>query len=109
MLLAREPDAADGLLLMGYPLHPPKRVGDARTAHWPDLKCPVVFVSGSRDAFGSPEEFQRAFGQLPTPPRTRVIEGAGHDLKPSRRTADRIFDSVVTVIADLWVEVISGN
>jgi predicted alpha/beta-hydrolase family hydrolase len=81
MLAADDPEAADGLLLLSYPLHPPRRPDELRTAHFAKLRRPAVFVHGSRDAFGSFEEMRRALGLIPAPTELVEIDGAGHDLK----------------------------
>src|SRR5258706_3615260 len=46
----------DALVFLGYPLHPPGRPDKMRDAHLPQIKAPMLFVQGSRDAFGSPDE-----------------------------------------------------
>jgi predicted alpha/beta-hydrolase family hydrolase len=80
MLCAEEPGLAAGLLLLSYPLHPPRKPEQQRTQHFPDLSTPVLFVSGTRDPFGSPAEFDRALKIIPGKTRTLVVDGAGHDL-----------------------------
>ena len=84
MLAAADPGAAEGLLLLSYPLHPPRRPGELRTAHFPKLAVPAVFVHGTRDPFGTTEEMQRALALIPGPSSLVEIEGAGHDLKSSQ-------------------------
>jgi predicted alpha/beta-hydrolase family hydrolase len=81
MLAASDPAAAAGLLLLSYPLHPPRRPAELRTAHFPQLRAPALFVHGSRDPFGSPEELRAALALIPAPTALAEIEGAGHDLK----------------------------
>ena len=49
MLAAGEAGLVDGLLLLSYPLHPPGRPSELRTAHLPKLTAPTVFAHGSRD------------------------------------------------------------
>jgi hypothetical protein len=80
MLVAAEPKLVDGLLLMSYPLHPPGRPAQLRTAHFPKLQVPVLFVSGTRDAFGTPEELEAAIEQIPARHKFVSIDGAGHGL-----------------------------
>ena len=48
----------DGLVLLGYPLHPPGRPDKPRTAHLPAVAAPMLFVQGERDAFGTPDELR---------------------------------------------------
>ena len=84
MLAAEEDGLAAGLLLLSYPLHPPDKPGQMRTAHFPSLRTPSVFVHGTRDPFGSVGEMEAALGLIPGPVRLVVIEGAGHDLKKGK-------------------------
>lgn len=72
---------ADGLLLISYPLHPPGKPGTARTEHFPRLAVPCLFVSGTRDAFGTPEELEAATSAIPGPVTHRWIEGKDHGLR----------------------------
>ncbi len=81
MLAAADPAAADGLLLLSYPLHPPRKPDQLRTAHFPDLSTRALFISGSRDPFGSLDEMRSALTLIPAPTLLVGIEGAGHDLK----------------------------
>ncbi len=53
------------LVLVSYPLHPPKSPDRLRTAHFPELDVPCLFVSGRKDAFGSPAELERAVSDIP--------------------------------------------
>jgi predicted alpha/beta-hydrolase family hydrolase len=82
ILAAAEPTLADGLLLLSYPLHPPRRPSVLRTAHFPELRTRTLFVHGSRDPFGSLEEVQSALALIPAPTGLVAIEGAGHQLSP---------------------------
>ena len=80
MLCAQEPGLVAGLLLLSYPLHPPRRPEQQRTQHLPDLRTPTLFVHGTRDPFGSVEELQRAMKMIPAKTNLLTLEGAGHDL-----------------------------
>lgn len=51
---------AAALVLVSYPLHPPGRPDKMRTDHFPSIDVPCLFVSGTRDAFGTPEELEKA-------------------------------------------------
>src|SRR5579859_4476325 len=84
MLAAEQPDIAAGLLLLSYPLHPPRKPLELRTAHFPQLRTPALFVPGSRDPFGSRQEMQSALNLLPGRKELMEIEGAGHDLVGKR-------------------------
>lgn len=80
MLAAAEPTPVEGLLLLSYPLHPPGRPTQLRTAHFSSLRAPILFVSGTRDPFGSIEELASAIKLIPAPTKLVPIEGAGHAL-----------------------------
>lgn len=80
MLAAEEPGLGTGLLLMSYPLHPPQRPGELRTAHFAKITTPALFVHGTRDPFGSIEEMRVAIESLGGPREIVAVEGAGHDL-----------------------------
>ena len=84
LLAAAEPDIADGLLLLSYPLHPPKRPDQLRTAHWPRLRTPAFFVHGTRDPFGSAAEIESALPLIPGPAKIVFLERTGHDLGGGR-------------------------
>jgi predicted alpha/beta-hydrolase family hydrolase len=77
---------ADGLpalalVLVSYPLHPPGRPERLRTAHFPGLSVPCLFVSGTRDAFGTPAELEAATAAIPGPVTHVWLEGKDHGLK----------------------------
>lgn len=76
-----DPLPVAGLILMAYPLHPPGKPERLRTEHLGDLEVPTLFVSGDRDAFGSPAELASATTAIPGPVTSVTIEGKGHDLK----------------------------
>ena len=81
MLAASDPGVAAALLLLSYPLHPPRRPAELRTSHFPMLLTPAVFAHGSRDGFGSLEEMRSALVLIPAPAELLEMEGAGHDLR----------------------------
>jgi uncharacterized protein len=87
MLAAADPGVAEGLLLLSYPLHPPRRPTELRTAHFPKLSVPAVFVHGARDPFGTLEEMRAAIALIPASTMLVEIEGAGHDLKSAKTPA----------------------
>jgi uncharacterized protein len=80
MLCAAEPDLVAGLLLLSYPLHPPRKPEQLRIQHLPDLRTAGLFVHGTRDPFGSIEEMEKALQSIPARKELLVVEGAGHDL-----------------------------
>jgi predicted alpha/beta-hydrolase family hydrolase len=82
---------AKALVLICYPLHPPGKPRQLRTEHLPRLHLPCLFISGTRDAFGSPDELEAATATIPGPVTHHWIEGKGHDLKG----ADAVLASTV--------------
>lgn len=70
-----------GVVCIGYPLHPPKKPEQLRTEHLPRLATKALFISGTRDEFGTSEELETAFALLPSPPTVQFIEGGRHELK----------------------------
>ena len=80
MLCAAEPELVSGLLLLSYPLHPPRRPDQLRIQHLPNLRTPSLFVQGTRDPFGSVEEITNALQLIPAKTELMTVEGVGHDL-----------------------------
>ena len=80
MLVASDASLVAGLILLSYPLHPPGRPAQLRTQHFPKLQTPTLFVSGTRDAFGTDEELREAMKLISAPAKLVTIEGAGHGL-----------------------------
>lgn len=78
---------AAGLALVSYPLHPPGRPERLRTAHLADLRVPCLFVSGTRDAFGSRSELEAASALIPAPVSHVWLEGGDHGLRRLGREA----------------------
>jgi len=80
MLCAAEPNLVDGLLLLSYPLHPPRKPEQLRTQHFPELRTRSLFMHGTRDPFGSIEEMELALSVIPGKHFLLPVGGAGHDL-----------------------------
>jgi predicted alpha/beta-hydrolase family hydrolase len=102
ILAASEPRLADALLLLSYPLHPPKTATKLRAAHFPDLRTTVLFVHGTRDPFGSIDEMKTVLQLIPSPTRLLVVDGAGHELLTARNRStlpDEIVSAFATFIA----------
>jgi len=95
MLSAEEPDLVAGLLLLSYPLHPPRKPEQQRTQHLPDLRTPTLFVHGTRDPFGTIDELQRAIKMIPAKTQLLTVEGAGHDLGFKGKTKQEKLTAVV--------------
>ena len=82
-LVKAAPDKSElvaGLLLLSYPLHPPRKPEQLRVQHLPNLRTPSLFVQGTRDPFGSVEEITNALRLIPAKTELITVEGVGHDL-----------------------------
>lgn len=91
-----------GLVLLGYPLHPPGKPDTLRAAHLPSIQVPVLVVQGERDPFGSPLELAPHFGTIPGPVTVHAVPQGDHSLAPPKRTGpsiDEVYDGVLDVIA----------
>jgi predicted alpha/beta-hydrolase family hydrolase len=86
-----EPLAAAGVILLGYPLHPPGKPERLRTEHLPRVTVPTLFVQGDRDPFGTPDELAAAQTLIPGPVTSITIPGARHELKG---VDDQIIDAI---------------
>jgi uncharacterized protein len=80
ILAAAEPRLVVGLLLLSYPLHPPRKPAELRTKHFRSLEVPAMFVHGLRDGFGTIAEMQSALSLIPARTELLPINGAGHEL-----------------------------
>ena len=86
---------AAGLVLISYPLHPPGKPDKLRIEHLPALTGPCLFVSGTRDAFGTPAELEAHTAAIPAPVKHACLDGKGHDLKGcDQALADLVADWV---------------
>ena len=89
-----------GVVLLGYPLHPPGKPDQPRTAHLPRILVRLLIVQGERDPFGTPDELRRVVATLDTDVTLRLIPNGDHSLAPSRRA-----DAVAAVYSQLQDEI----
>jgi uncharacterized protein len=95
----------EGLVFLGYPLHPPGRPDQLRAKHLPDIKAPMLFVQGSRDAFGTPDELGPILTELKTPADLYVVDGGDHSfnvLKRAGMTQEEAYKTALDRI-ELWL------
>ena len=76
--------APAGLVFFGYPLHPPGKPAQTRDRHLPDIVAPLLFLHGSRDPFGSPDEMRALVARL-AHAQLEIIEGGDHSLVRPKR------------------------
>lgn len=96
-----------GLVFLAYPLHPPGKPEQLRTAHLERILAPMLFLQGTRDPFAEPELLTRALALLPGATRHR-LEGGDHGHKVARRTVA----DVAAELADAtmqWLETHVGR
>jgi uncharacterized protein len=94
MLAATESSLVDGLLLLSYPLHPPQKPSELRTAHFSSLQTPSLFVHATRDGFGSIAEIEEALKLIPAKTELLPVTSAGHELM-TKRNRDELSQTVV--------------
>ena len=94
----------DGIVLLGYPLHPPGRPDQMRDAHLPAVKRPMLFVQGTRDTFGTPSELKLVLAGLTPLPTLHAVEGGDHSFKIAGRAHKTKQGAVYAEIQDTIVE-----
>jgi predicted alpha/beta-hydrolase family hydrolase len=100
IVAAGEP--VDALALFAYPLHSPGRLDQKRDAHLPSIAVPTLFCSGTRDAFGSPDELKQAAAMVPGA-RLHLLEGADHGFSVPK-SSGRKREDVWTEACDALIE-----
>jgi predicted alpha/beta-hydrolase family hydrolase len=93
MAVADDADALEvaGLVLVSYPLHPPKKPDTLRVEHLPRVCVPTLCISGTKDNFGSPQELEAAFEVVPGSVTWSWIDNGRHELaKADAEVAQRI-------------------
>jgi uncharacterized protein len=101
----RAGDGIAGLVFLGYPLHPPGRPDKLRSAHLPQIRTPMLFVQGSRDAFGTPEELAPILEALHAPAELCVIEDGDHSFKVRKSaplSQSAVFDFILDAV-ERWL------
>jgi predicted alpha/beta-hydrolase family hydrolase len=101
MLAAGEPHLVAGLLLLSYPLHPPDKPAQLRTAHFQNLQTTALFVSGTKDEFGTVEELGDALRLIPARSELLSLEGAAHSLLP-KKNPEATLDLIVAKFREFF-------
>src|SRR5439155_2302377 len=99
------PEDIAGLVFLGYPLHPPGKPDQLRAEHLKNARAPMLFVQGSRDAFGTPDELGAIIKSLHLPATLHVIEGGDHSfsgLKSSSVPQPQVYETAMDEIAQ-WL------
>jgi uncharacterized protein len=99
---AANPDGIDGLVFLGYPLHPPGNPEKLRDAHLKDVRAPMLFVQGARDTFGTADEIRAVIKRLRLPATLYVIEGGDHSFKVPKSAGvpqPEVYETVIDEVA----------
>jgi uncharacterized protein len=94
-----------GLVFLGYPLHPPGQPQKLRTDHWPEIKAPMLFVQGTRDSLGTPEEIKQLLKKLKVAADIYVIETGDHSFKVQKSVGvaqDVVYQRAMDRVAEWW-------
>ena len=89
-----------GVIALGYPLHPPGKPDQPRTAHLPAITAPVLIIQGEHDVFGTPSELEPVIATMQAPVTLHVAAGGDHSLKVRGKTGEQIYDPIFKVIAE---------
>jgi predicted alpha/beta-hydrolase family hydrolase len=107
-LAATDSTEIRGVVLLGYPLHPPGKRNQLRVAHLRKIRVPMLFIQGSRDPFGTPDELRLHVDRLAAPVTVHGVQNGDHSLAPPKSgplSADEVYselqDTIATWIADL--------
>lgn len=95
---AAEGSQISGLVFLGYPLHPPGKPEQLRDAHLKDIRAPMLFVQGSRDAFGTPDELRAVIKRDRLPATLDEIEGGDHSFKVPKsggRSQQEVYEMIM--------------
>jgi len=101
-------DDVAGLVFLGYPLHPPGQSSKLRVEHLEHIHKPMLFVQGTRDALGTPDEIQPYIKSLRPAAKIYAIEGGDHSFKAPKKLGmpqEQVFESAMDEI-DRWVRTI---
>lgn len=98
-------EPAAGLVFLGYPLHPPKKPEKQRTAHFPDIKVPSLFIQGTRDSLCDLALLRGALARLNADAALHVIEGGEHSFNVPKRTGvsqNEVWTEIVAAVVN-WI------
>jgi predicted alpha/beta-hydrolase family hydrolase len=99
-----------GIVLLGYPLHPPGRPDQRRDAHLKDVARPMLFVQGERDSFGTPTELRPVLARLRPLPTLHVVDGGDHSLKVRAGNIGQVeVDERVRALVVEWIREVSAT
>jgi predicted alpha/beta-hydrolase family hydrolase len=98
-------DDLSGLVFLGYPLHPPGKPDQLRSKHLGRIRAPMLFIQGSRDSFGTPDELRPIIEESSLPAKLYEVEGGDHSFKVPKRspaTQEQVYENVMDEITR-WI------
>jgi predicted alpha/beta-hydrolase family hydrolase len=98
MLAGEDATVADALLLLSYPLHVPDKPAQLRTEHFPALRTPSLFVHGTKDPFGTPDEMRNALSLISARKELMLIDGAAHDLRKGAFDVEAVVAEITALL-----------
>jgi uncharacterized protein len=101
---AQGAEGVSGLVFLGYPLHPPGKPEQRRDAHLPAIEAPMLFVQGTRDAFGSADEIRALLPKLQHA-ALHEVAGGDHSFKVSGKGAPKpemVLNEILDVVKS-WI------
>jgi predicted alpha/beta-hydrolase family hydrolase len=90
-----------GVILISYPLHPPAKPESLRVEHFERLNVPCLFIQGTKDEFGSPEELQEWTAKIPGEVTHHFVQHAHHEMKKK--------DGEIAEVIQDWLNRLIGN
>jgi predicted alpha/beta-hydrolase family hydrolase len=94
-------EGLSGIVVFGYPLHPPGKPDQLRVAHLPSITAPVLIVQGERDIFGTPQELKPILASMTAPVDLHNVPEGDHSLAVAGRRREDVLDEVLDV-ATAW-------
>lgn len=100
-----------GLVLLGYPLHPPGKPAERRDKHLPSIGRPMLFVQGSRDAFGTPEQLMPVLAALQPAPALQVVQDGDHSFKLPKKNPAAQAETYAHIQLDVvrWIQSVTDT
>lgn len=101
MAEAEEPLGIQGLVYLGYPLHPPGKPNTKRVHHLPSIHVPSLYVQGTRDALADLKLLRPVVKKL-VGAELHIVDGGDHSfrvLKRSGRDPDAVLDEIADAVA----------
>ena len=91
-------DGLEGIVVLGYPLHPPGKPDQPRTAHLPSITTPLLIIQGERDTFGTPDELAPVLKTMRAPTTLHVVPRGDHSLAVRGQKTPDFYD-----VIDRWI------